>query len=126
MRVRPNLSLLNPFLTPGDLSSHQGLLLNVPQIRIRILLRHFFPSTPLLGISHRIPIGVRPLLPDGPGLFHSTWSPRAYFDSILMHRFERSRNPQEQNHQPSLRELAVIDQIRINRVLQISPSVVGK
>jgi hypothetical protein len=43
---------------------------------------------------------------------------------VLMHSLQRFAHSQKQLHQPLLRELGVIDQIRIDHVLQVPSSVV--
>jgi hypothetical protein len=45
-------------------------------------------------------------------------------DLVLVHGLERFAHTQEEHHQSPLRELCVVDQIRIDHVLEVAATVV--
>ena len=51
-------------------------------------------------------------------------SARSLSDLIIMHGRQSFTDAQKQHHQPPLRKLRMIDQIRIDYILQIAPSIV--
>jgi hypothetical protein len=73
-------------------------------------------------------LGIRPLRVS-PHLLRLAFTPRTAgpaLDLVLVHGLERFAHAQEEHHQSPLRELCVVDQIRIDHVLQVAASIVGK
>jgi hypothetical protein len=73
-------------------------------------------------------LGIRPLRISS-HLFRLAFIPRTAgptLDLVLMHGLERLTHAQEEYHQSSLWKLCVVDQIRIDHVLQVAASVVGE
>lgn len=118
MRIRPYLSLRHPLLTPRDLILHQRLILHVLLIPFRTSI------PPPSRLPYRVLVSFRRLSPHPPRLLQRLSAARRPFDSVLMHRFQRARHPQEQDHQPPLRELGMINEIGIDGILQVPPSIV--
>jgi hypothetical protein len=71
-------------------------------------------------------LGIRPLRVS-PDLLRLALAARAAgsaLDLVLVHGLERPAHAQEEHHQSPLRELCVVDQIRIDHVLEVAAAVV--
>jgi hypothetical protein len=63
--------------------------------------------------------------PDFLGFAFTARAARSALDFVLVHSLQRLTHAQEQHHQPPLRELCMVDQVRVDHVLKVSATVVG-
>jgi hypothetical protein len=96
------------------------LLVVVIVVAVLAVARAHFHALGGLGVCARC------FSPDFLRFVFAACSAGAAFDFILVHGLERFAYAEEEHHEPPLGELGVVDEVRVDHVLQIAAPVVGK
>lgn len=121
VRVSSLLPRRNTILTPRHLAVHQRLLCFVA---ILLFIITSLPPVIILYLLRSFSIRVGRLFPHSPCVLLTPLPARGTLHPILMHRLQSSANAQEENHQSSFGKIRVVNEVRVDHVLQIAAPVV--